>query len=238
MKWLIPENDLEREQRAFLESITTSRSNHLLNGFPGSGKSICLLYAVLWIKRKYPNAKILFVEFNHTLRKMIKAALAELQYQNTEVVTMYEFINHYCQCSYDYIICDEVQDIPAKVISVMNRTAKIVIVGGDRNQSIYTEDPKWSFPPATPAELIAALSPVQTTLTNIGLTIIHRLGKYVVEAINRVVPGLNIMAEKISMIKKHIKPNVWECLNTEDEVEKILAEARAAVNIGDRKSVV
>lgn len=238
MKWLIPENDLEREQRAFLESITTSRSNHLLNGFPGSGKSICLLYAVLWIKRKYPNAKILFVEFNHTLRKMIKAALAELQYQNTEVVTMYEFINHYCQCSYDYIICDEVQDIPAKVISVMNRTAKIVIVGGDRNQSIYTEDPKWSFPPATPAELIAALSPVQTTLTNIGLTIIHRLGKYVVEAINRVVPGLNIMAEKISMIMKHIKPNVWECLNTEDEVEKILAEARAAVNIGESVGIL
>ncbi len=234
MKWLIPENDLEREQRAFLESITTSRSNHLLNGFPGSGKSICLLYAVLWIKRKYPNAKILFVEFNHTLRKMIKAALAELQYQNTEVVTMYGFTKSYYQYAYDYIICDEVQDIPANVISVMNRTAKIVIVGGDRNQSIYKDDPQWKFPPATQEELIAALSPVNQK----GLTIIHRLGKYVVEAINRVVPGLNIMAEKISMIKKHIKPNVWECLNTEDEVEKILAEARAAVNIGESVGIL
>ena len=43
MNWLIPENELDREQRNFLNEFINRSDNELIIGFPGSGKTMLLL---------------------------------------------------------------------------------------------------------------------------------------------------------------------------------------------------
>jgi len=140
MKWLPAENDLVAEQNNFRKKVWSLQDSLYVSGFPGSGKSVCLLYAVKTIIDKQPDAKILFVEFTHSLIKMIEAALKELSYDKVSVVTFEDFRNH-CMGPYDFIICDEVQDISARLLELMKKRAKRVIVGGDPNQSIYEKLP-------------------------------------------------------------------------------------------------
>ena len=140
MKWLPGENDLVKEQTDFRNKVWTETGNVYISGFPGSGKSVCLLYAVKTIKDKNPDANILFVEFTHSLIKMIEAALKELGLTNVPVVTYDDFRRNYMG-SYDFIICDEVQDVSERLIELMKKRAKRVIVGGDPNQSIYEKLP-------------------------------------------------------------------------------------------------
>lgn len=230
MKWLVPENDLEREQREFLDSIVNGIGSHVLYGFPGSGKSICMLYSALWIRRRYPDAKILFVEFNHALIKMIKAALAELEFDDVDVITFYKLESYPKERRYDFIICDEVQDIPERALRAMSMRAKRIIVGGDRNQSIYDTVPIWEEAPANETQLIEALKSTGAGLTPAikHLTVIHRLNKYVIEGISSFNEDMNVMRGQVSMLKKHIKPQIWHCRDAAHEVQLVMKSAGEA----------
>lgn len=147
MKWLVPENELDREQRNFLESILKDNKNEAIVGFPGSGKTILLLYAAKKMKDINPNAKIIFIEFTHSLIKMLEAAIQELPYHDIKVVTYYDFYYNVGHKKFDCIFCDEIQDIPDKAIAKMKIHSKRVVIAGDPNQSIYQQDPKWKLPP-------------------------------------------------------------------------------------------
>lgn len=41
MKWLIPENEIDIQQREFLDSLITNTNQKLIDGFPGSVKPSC-----------------------------------------------------------------------------------------------------------------------------------------------------------------------------------------------------
>ena len=49
MKWLPAENELGREQRVFLNKVMNTERNESVAGFPGSGKTVVLLYAVVYL---------------------------------------------------------------------------------------------------------------------------------------------------------------------------------------------
>jgi len=231
MKWLPGENDLVKEQIDFRNKVWTETGNVYISGFPGSGKSVCLLYAVKTIKDKNPDANILFVEFTHSLIKMIEAALKELGLTNVPVVTYDDFRRNYMG-SYDFIICDEVQDVSERLIELMKKRAKRVIVGGDPNQSIYEKLPN-DEPTIGPDELKGLLSPTTTELT-----ILHRLNKYIIKGINCFMPGMRMLAEKSSMLKKHKPAYLWHCIDQTDEVKRIMEDAKTALNFGESVAVL
>lgn len=60
MKWLVDESLLDKQQREFLEKFLTENDNEQVKGFPGSGKTVLLVYAVQKIREQNPNARILF----------------------------------------------------------------------------------------------------------------------------------------------------------------------------------
>lgn len=223
-KWLPGENDLVSEQKEFLNSIRTSSDNIYLSGFPGSGKSVCLLYAVHAIRKQNPNASILIVEYTHALIKMLKAALDELHIRNVAVVTYFQFRKR--DMHYDYIICDEVQDIPGYILELMQQRATRVITGGDRNQSIYEGG-------ASQDELESILRPRKKELT-----ILHRLNKFLVSAINSYMPNMTMLTDRVSMMKKHKKVNVVKYASIQDEVRHIMSEAEDAVNYGHSTAIL
>lgn len=231
MKWLPGENDLVKEQTDFRNQVWTEKGNVYVSGFPGSGKSVCLLYAVKTIRDKEPNASILFVEFTHSLIKMIEAALSELRLKNIQVVTYADFERNY-RGSYDYIICDEVQDMSASLLELMKRRAKRVIVGGDPNQSIYETMP-YGGPIVGQDEMKRILTPKTSELT-----ILHRLNKFIIRGINSFMPQMRMLAEKSSMLKKHKPAYVWHCIDQTDEVKRIMDDAKTALNYGESVAIL
>ncbi len=229
MRWLPPENELDREQREFLKNLITRADNEQILGFPGSGKTVLLLYGAMKLKELKPKAKILFVEFTHALIKMIEAAIEQMPYHDMKVVTYYDFYNNRKQYeAYDYILCDEVQDVPKKVIEMMKAKADRVIVAGDPNQSIYEEDPQWGLPPCKQEELEAIL-----TSSELPLTIIHRLSKYVISAVDKYLPDMKITSGKFSMVRSHPKIRLWKGRNQRQEVEEIFNDAKDYLRRGD-----
>lgn len=229
MKWLIPENEIDIQQREFLDSLITNTNQKLIDGFPGSGKTILLLFAAKRLKDKDPNFRILFIEFTHSLIKMLSASIRELHIKDIEVVTYYEFKKrtHGIGVDYDYILCDEVQDVPRLVLEAMKRSAKHVIIAGDANQSIYESDPKWKEPVCTRDDIREVLSPDVTSLN-----IMHRLTKPIVRAVNCYLPEMNILAGKYSMVKKNTQIRLWKSRNQREEVRHIMDEAIDDVHNG------
>lgn len=241
MKWLPARNELGKEQNDFLDEVINSEQNESVAGFPGSGKTVVLLYAVVNLKKKNPKAKILIVEFTHALIKMLRAALSEIakepEYQNlniedVEIRTYYDFVlrNH---TKYDCIICDEVQDIPTIAIQNMKQWANRVIVGGDANQSIYQKDPKWQMPPCSLAEIDSLLSPKKT-----NLTIIYRLTKKVISAINAFLPSMKILQGRSTMVKINVQIRLWKSADQCQEAIHIMEEAISRINNNDTVGIL
>ena len=137
MRWLVDPNELDNEQTAILDSICKGDGNILVNGFPGSGKTVLMVYSVVRLHTLYPNKSIIVVEYTHALIKMIKAALEQSRITDVPVVTIYDFRKNYARRMWDYIVCDEVQDMTPSWLRELKSQAGRVIVGGDRNQSIY-----------------------------------------------------------------------------------------------------
>lgn len=235
MNWLIPQNELDKEQRRFLDEFINRSDNELVVGFPGSGKTMLLYYAALKIREQKPDAKILFVEFTHALINMIEAALQQMHINDIKVVTQYEFEKkRKSKMKYDCIICDEVQDLLPKVLEDMAKRANRVILGGDPNQQIYEKDPKWKEPTCTERDIMELLHPIVTRLN-----IVHRLSRFVMEAANDVMPEMNIMQEgRVSMMKKNIMIRLWKAKNQQQEVSAIMKEAKDTLRLTDSVAVL
>lgn len=234
MKWLIPENELDPQQREFrAELLSDNLSNKFIEGFPGSGKTILLLYAVKWLKEKNSDVKIVFIEFTHALIDMLKAALKEMHMEDIPIMTYYDFDWRMRGCGivWDYVMCDEVQDVPRRVLEDMVQHSNHVIIAGDPNQSIYGEDPKWRLPVCTRDDINeVVLNKSKTSESSfLHLNIMHRLTRRIVDAVDSFFPEMNIMSGKSSMMKTNTQIRLWKCKDTLDETNHIMDTAIQAI---------
>lgn len=223
MAWLVPENKLDAQQRLFLDSEAIFKQNVWIKGFAGSGKSILILYSVKKILARNPEAKLLLVVFTHSLIKMFTAAFEEMGL-NVQVETYYAFMKS--PSHYDYILCDEVQDLTERVIVALERHADRVIVAGDANQSIYLSDPQWREPTIDKNYLSSRDYQEQE------LTIIHRLPKSLIEVVNHFMPDMHIFSAKLDMTKPDVQVRVCKAKRVEDEIRYLLDRAQKAIQGG------
>lgn len=230
MAWIIPENKLDPQQRNFLESVDLTKRNIWIKGFAGSGKSVLLMYALKKIKARFPNSNVILIVFTQSLVEMFRAALKELNL-HAEVDTYYSFMKG--ARKYDYILCDEVQDLTPRIIHEMKRRGNHIVVAGDSNQSIYESDPRWRETTVSPSEI--------GSLINGGvfeLNIIHRLSKSIIDAVQRFLPNMNIFSAKRDMTHSDTQIRMCEAKSEAQEVEYILNQGEKAVNQGYTSAVL
>lgn len=134
---------------------------------------------------------------------------------------------------YDYILCDEVQDLTPRVVREMNDRASNVIVAGDSNQSIYESDPRWKEATVTPSEIGRLINgePYE-------LGIIHRLSRSIIDAVQRFLPRMNIFSTKRDMTKEDTQIRLCEATSESQEVKYIMEQAIKAVNVGDSTAIL
>lgn len=230
---MVREDQLDPDQREFVNVESKKSGNIWIKGFAGSGKSILLVHSLKNIIQKEPNAKVAVVVYTHSLIDMYKTGMQELNLPSSiPVMTYIEFVDKNSQ-NFDYIFCDEVQDLPAKVLDAMNNRARKVIVAGDSNQSIYNTDPRWQEPVVNPnqiGDIIHARA--------FSLNMIHRLSRSIINAVQKILPSINIWGAKRDLTKQDVSIRLCEASSEEEEVTYIYQEAQKGANVGESSVIL
>jgi superfamily I DNA/RNA helicase len=228
MAWMIREDQLDPDQRDFINNESKKSGNIWVKGFAGSGKSVLLIHSLKDILKKEPNARVAIVVYTHSLIDMFKTGIKELNLSSSiPVMTYYEFVDKN-NSTYDYILCDEVQDLPAKVLFAMNNRAKKVIVAGDSNQSIYDDDPKWR-------EKVVNADQVGDIINAraFSLNMIHRLTRSIITAVQKLLPRMNIWGAKRDTTKVDVNIRLCEATSEREEVKYVYQESQKGTSVGD-----
>ena len=234
MAWMIREDKLDQYQREFINNESRKKGSIWIKGFAGSGKSVLLVHHARSVLQREPAAKIVLLVYTLALVDLFRAALRELGIEDKVLVTTYY---DFCRGSdrYDYVLCDEVQDLPRKALESMKSRAGQVIVAGDSNQSIYDVDVKWKHPVVSPSEIGDILDARPFTLS-----IVHRLTRSVIRAVNSLLPAMNIWGTANDPQKQDVQIRIGEAQTTETEVEYVWmkAQERPQITGGMETSVV
>jgi len=229
---MIREDQLDPEQRDFINVESKKAGNILIKGFAGSGKSVLLVHSLKNIIQNEPNAQVAVVVYTHSLIDMFKTGMRELNLPNIPVMTYYEFVEKDSK-NYDYIFCDEVQDLPAKVLYEMNNRTRKVIVAGDSNQSIYDKDPRWGESVVIPDKIGDIINARAFTLN-----IIHRLTRSIINSVQKILPSMNIWGAKRDLTKVDVNIRLCEAASEQEEVNYIYQEALKGTNVGDTAAIL
>lgn len=233
MAWMIREDQLDPDQRDFINVEAKRNGNIWVQGFAGSGKSVLLVHSLKNILQKEPNAKVAVVVYTHSLIDMFKTGMQELNLSNSiPVMTYIEFCDKNSQ-HYDYIFCDEVQDLPSRVLYAMKNRARKVIVAGDSNQSIYDTDPRWNEPVVDPTQVGDIINARAFTLN-----MIHRLTRSIINAVQKLLPSMNIWGAKRDLTKQDVNIRLCEASSEQEEVRYIYNEALKGANVGDTSAIL
>ncbi len=230
---MIREDQLDPDQKEFVNVEFERSGNIWVQGFAGSGKSVLLIHSLKKIIEREPSAKVAIVVYTHSLIDMFKTGIQELNLSSSiPIMTYIEFVDKNSQ-KFDYIFCDEVQDLPAKVLYAMNKRARKVIVAGDSNQSIYDKDPRWHEPVVNPSQVGDIIN-----ARPFSLNIIHRLTRSIISAIQKILPSMNIWGAKWDLTKQDVNIRLCEASSEQEEVKYIYQEALKGANVGDASAVL
>lgn len=233
MSWMIREDQLDPDQREFINVESKKSGNIWIKGFAGSGKSVLLIHSLKNVLQKEPNAKIAVVVYTHSLIDMFKTGMKELNIPSSiPVMTYIEFCDKNSQ-NFDYIFCDEVQDLPSRVLYAMNNRSRKVIVAGDSNQSIYDTDPRWNEPVVNPSQVGDIIN-----ARAFSLNMIHRLTRSIIAAVQKLLPSMNIWGAKRDLTKQDVNIRLCEASSETEEVKYIYQEAQKGANVGDTSVIL
>ena len=233
MAWMIREDQLDPDQRDFINVESKKTGNIWIKGFAGSGKSVLLIHSLKNIIQKEPRAKVAIVVYTHSLIDMFKTGMQELGLPSViPVMTYIEFCDKNSQ-NFDYIFCDEVQDLPSRVLYAMNNRANKVIVAGDSNQSIYDTDPRWNEAVVNPNQVGDIIN-----ARAFALNMIHRLTRSIISAVQKVLPTMNIWGAKRDLTKQDVNIRLCEAASEQEEVKYIYQEALKGANVGDTSAIL
>jgi superfamily I DNA/RNA helicase len=237
-KWMIPADLLDNEQRDFIFNRIKEKSNQWISGFAGSGKSVLLMHTLAYIKEKEPSASVHIIYFTRSLEQMYKVGIGELKI-NAVRVTFETYISYEKRLDvakskppyYDYILCDEVQDLTKSVLEKMTKNCGRLYVSGDPNQSIYENDPQTQRPVVNINEIGDAVNANEYKLTTI-----HRLTQSVIKLISQLIPSMDILKAKKNAKKVDVTARLAKYSDPLNEVEYVMDSAFDTVDVG--KSVV
>lgn len=229
--WTVPPPKLDTEQKEFLEKHLFSGNKYWISGFPGSGKSTLLSHAIRLIKADKPKASILVVVFTRSLIEMFQAAFKEMGLEDIEIETMFEFMRF--PMHYDYILCDEVQDLTPRIILELRNNSSYLIVAGDENQSIFEIDPQYREPTVVPGQITNLIAGERYQLT-----IVHRLSPAIQRAIQCFIPSLANLARLTNKADHTTQIRLCKAITANQEVEYIWKESVKAPKVGKTSAIL
>ena len=185
MNWMVPERRLDEHQLDVLRRCSAAddhrqrrlldRDHHWIRGFAGTGKTVLLVHLAGRILAEQDEASICLATYTHALKDLMASGLGRDLAGRARVMTYYQLLHE--GRTYDWILLDEVQDIPAADLRRIQALAGRVVAAGDTDQSIYDQC-------STEREIRDCLDP-----DLVSLETLHRLTQRVRDIACCVMPG-------------------------------------------------
>ena len=185
MNWMVPERRLDEYQLDVLRRCGAAddhrqrrllhNDNHWIRGFAGTGKTVLLVHLAGRILAEHDEASICLATYTHALKDLMGSGLGRDTAGRARVMTHYQLLSDGRE--YDWILLDEVQDIPVADLRRIRALAGRVVAAGDTDQSIYDQG-------STENEIRACLDP-----DVVSLETLYRLTQRVRDIACCVVPG-------------------------------------------------
>lgn len=215
MAWMVEHNKFDPRQKEVFESKIDK--NLWIKGFAGSGKSIVLIHKLQKLLSDNSNLQVCVVVYTWSMIDMFKTGMKSIGLSDTiPVITYLNFEKQSPDQKYDYIFCDEVQDLPESTLVLMKNKLKPngkIVVSGDSNQSIW------------PNRVDTGQIGIILDADEVGLTYIHRVTRTIINAVQKLIPATNMW----SAGKEHTPPDrsilLCQANREEEEVEYIYKEA-------------
>jgi superfamily I DNA/RNA helicase len=224
LHWFRKYSDLAPRQRDFVDKYEgDSTANVLLQGPPGSGKTILLVNLINKLREKHPTRKIGLVTYTRSLIDMLNTGLDA---SGVQAVTYFDFKKN-PNIRYDLLVVDEVQDLPADILQAIRNQATQVVVAGDTNQQIFSHG-------CTEANTLTYLRLSPEERFNIALS--YRLTPSVFQAARVFKP--NVLAPTESNGKTDVKPEIAKAVSWAQEVEYVYLRARLSPQQGDVSAIL
>ncbi len=219
MPWQVPLNRLDAAQRDFLTKDQGSKS--WIKGPPGTGKSVLLVHYLIKALKLKPTARACIVLYTHSLIDQYKEAVAELK-GRLVIQTYFQFQKS--AEKFDFILVDEVQDLPENVLVSAAQRSKELLIAGDFGQSIYeyriTE---------TQINNIMGVQPY-------SLNTIHRLTGRLVGVVKHLFPEKNLQSSEVSRTAS-VDILVGNASALEEEVKYVWQQAKKSA-VPDEPSAI
>jgi superfamily I DNA/RNA helicase len=221
MHWYPISDKLSSKQKQVIDEVVNRDNNYFyIKGFTGTGKTIILLHILEELIKTRPWASLCFLTYTETLVELAKTvpfhpAVAE----RAPFMTNRAFLGA-DNPPYDYILVDEIQDMPIEDLIKLKTSATRLVCAGDFNQQMYLHR-------VTESELLSVLNPVVLELTDIW-RLTRSLCKlaFSVAPKTRIVPGLRTRNDPRATIR------LARAASERDELAWVWREARAMAEPG------
>lgn len=224
MAWMIKYDKMDDDQKDFVDNEINAKGNIWIKGFAGSGKSVMLIHALRKKMDSNPNANICVVVYTYSLIDMFITGMEELGMPSIPVMTYHQFKKGHE--SYDYIFCDEVQDLPANVLGQMKQRSQHVYVAGNSNQSIYENT-------VTTTEIGNIINAKPFVLTRI-----YRLTRSIMNVVSNLLPNMDIFGSRRDMTKKDVSVRLGKGCDENEEVKYVWEQSSNATSEGYSAAVL
>lgn len=230
--WMIPYSDLDQAQTPIVDLVKSGgiRSNLWLVGYPGSGKSVVLTHIAQKAKE---NHSVAIVTYTRALGDLFSVGYKEIAGRSGSipVFTPYEFLNRNSS-SYDYVICDEIQDLSLQTLQEIKNRCTHLIAAGDANQSIYTEDNLYRpVMRAGQAREVLEVEPIEQNT-------IYRLTRSIVNIAVQLCPSMSGMNNKVDATKIDVNVIRRKYESLKDECRDVYERAKRQATSMERTSIL
>lgn len=232
--WLTPYHLLDPSQKDFIDNYRSG--NPWLVGYAGSGKSILLVHLLNRLKqesdRNHQGLRFGVVVFTHALGDLFRTGFVELGITGVPIMTQFELKRS--NQSFDYLFCDEIQDMSAETLMLIKSRAKYVVAAGDSNQSIYAKDLMTKTPTVKGDEPVSVLG-----ATKKELNIIYRLTQSIIAAVKKLMPNMSRnWTAKEDLTKVDVQIELRKALNVEKECSFVYDDAKSCCSRGERTVIL
>jgi superfamily I DNA/RNA helicase len=226
MGWMVPLRKMDEAQQLALRQCAdiTAEQPKWIEGFAGSGKTVLLVHAIQSYLQKNPGSIVCIVVFTLALKDLISSGISPEFSDRIPVMTYPNFVKNGNK-QYDLVVVDEVQDIPANILSAIRMRASKLLIGGDDAQSIYANGSR--------AEIIESiLHPNRVKLPRS-----YRLTRKIINVIKNILPDSNI-AHETSGRMQEVQITLAHADSVELELNWVWHQAKRETSISDPSVVV
>lgn len=220
MDWIVPENKLDIVERAIIGSGL--RQNLCIKGGPWTDNTSVFIHLLRRIVLAEKEARVIVLSFNNLTVELYRKVIHEIGLK-ADTATYHKFKR--TPRNYDYILCDNVQNISFSTFNTISNFASYLIVTIDPYIKLFENDSISSEPTLSLNEIENVFAP------KIFELIPHGNGPVLYRIASRIL-GMNSVLKFSNLPNVDSQINICKAINEIEELRYIIRKSKRCLSCG------